>query len=56
MTSCKDAGKSLIEFMDDIGIPKRLITDGTMELMGKHTEFIKEAHQMHILLHMTEQG
>ena len=56
MTSCKDAGKSLIEFMDDVSIPERLITDGTTEFMGRHTEFIKEACQMHILLHTTEQG
>ena len=56
MMSHKDAGKSLIEFTDDVGIPKRLITDGATEFTGKHTEFIKEAYQMCILLHMTEQG
>ena len=56
MTSCKDAGKSLIEFTDDVGIPERLITDGTMEFTGRHTEFVKEACCMHILLHTTEQG
>ena len=56
MTSCKDAGKSLIEFTDDVGIPERLIMDGATKFMGRHTKFIKEAHWMHILLHMTEQG
>ena len=56
MMSCKDVGKSLIEFMDDVSIPERLITDGTTELMGRHTKFIKEAHWMCILLHTTEQG
>ena len=56
MMSHKDAGKSLIEFTDDVGIPERLIMDGTTEFMGRHTKFIKEAHQMRILLHTTEQG
>ena len=50
MMSQKDAGKSLIEFTDDVGIPEWLTTDGAMEFMGRHTEFIKEACHMHILL------
>jgi hypothetical protein len=56
MTSRKDAGKSLIEFTDDVGIPERLITDGATEFTGRHTEFVKEARRMRILLHTTEQG
>jgi hypothetical protein len=58
MTSRKDAGKSLIEFTDDVGIvPDRLVTDGATEFTGRHTEFVKEArHRMRILLHTTEQG
>jgi hypothetical protein len=56
MTSRKDTGKSLIEFMDDVGIPERLVTDGAMEFTGPHTEFIKEARQMRIMLHTSEQG
>ena len=43
MTSRKDAGKSLIDFTDDVGIPEQLITDGAMEFTGWHTEFVKEA-------------
>ena len=43
MTSRKDAGKSLIEFTDDVGIPERLVTDGATEVTGRHTEFVKEA-------------
>jgi hypothetical protein len=34
MTSRKDAGKSPIEFTDDVGIPKRLVTDGATEFTG----------------------
>jgi hypothetical protein len=39
MTSRKDAGKSLIDFTDDVRIPERLVTDrATEELTGRHTE------------------
>jgi hypothetical protein len=44
MMSRKDVRKSLVDFTDDVGVPKFLITDGTMELIGKNMmEFIKEA-------------
>jgi hypothetical protein len=57
MTSRKDAGKSLVDFTDDVGIPERLIMDGsTAEFTGRHTEFVKEARRMRIMLHTTEQG
>jgi hypothetical protein len=57
MTSRKDAGKSLINFMDDVGIPERLVTDGATKSTGRHTEFAKEApRRMRIMLHTTEQG
>ena len=56
MTSRKDAGKSLVDFMDDVGIPEQLVTDGATEFTGRHTEFVKEACRMWIKLHMTEQG
>jgi hypothetical protein len=38
MTSRKDAGKSLIDFTDDVGIPERLVTDGATEFTGRHTK------------------
>ena len=50
MTSRKDAGKSMIEFTDDVRIP------GVMEFNGKNTKFMKEACHMHICLHTTKQG
>ena len=56
MTSRKDAGKSLIEFTNDVGIPDHLVTDGVTEFTGKGTEFVKEAHHMRIHLHTTKQG
>ena len=42
MMSQKDAGKSLIEFMDDVGIPEHLITDGVTEFTGKHMNLSKK--------------
>jgi hypothetical protein len=56
MTSRKDVGKSLIDFTDDVGIPERLVTDGATDFTGLHTEFVKEARRMRIMLHTTEQG
>jgi hypothetical protein len=56
MAKRDEAGKSLTEFTDDVGIPERLITDGAGEFTGKGTEFIKEARRMRIQLHTTEQG
>ena len=41
MPSRKDAGKSLVDFTDDVGIPEHLVTDGATEFTGRHTEFIK---------------
>ena len=56
MISQKDAGKSLVDFTDDVGIPECLIMDGAMEFTGRNTEFVKEAWCMCIQLHTTEQG
>jgi hypothetical protein len=46
MTSRKEAGKSLVYFTDDVGIPERLVTDGATEFTGRHTEFVKEARRI----------
>jgi hypothetical protein len=57
MTSRKDAGKSLVDFTDNVGIPERLVTDGATRFTGRHTEFMKEARRVRIvMLHMTKQG
>jgi hypothetical protein len=56
MTSCKDAGKSSIEFTDDVGIPERLTMDGVTKFTGRHTEFVKEARRMRIILYTAKQG
>ena len=56
MTSRKDAGKSLIKFTDNVGIPDLLVTNGVTKFTGKGTEFMKEACHMRIHLHTTKQG
>ena len=56
MISWKDAGKSLIDFTDNVRIPEHLIMDGATEFTGRNTEFVKEAQCMHIQLHTTKQG
>jgi len=55
-TMRKDAGKSLVEFTDDVGIPDQLVTDGATEFTGKNTDFVKEACRMRIRLHTAGQG
>ena len=52
----KDAGKSLIKFTDNVGIPDLLLTDSVTKFTSKGTEFVKEAWCMHIHLHTTKQG
>ena len=44
------------EFIDDVGIPETLISDGASEFTGKSTEFVKIARRMRVLLHTTESG
>ena len=56
MASRVDAGKSLIEFTDDVGIPENLVTNGAGAITGKNTELVKEARRMRIKLFTTEQG
>ena len=50
MIARSDAGQSLVDFTDDVGIPKRLVTDGTGEFTGKGNHFVKEARRIRILL------
>ena len=56
MMSRKDAGKSLIKFTDNVGIPDLLVTNGVTKFTSKGTEFVKEVCHIRIHLHTTEQG
>ena len=51
-----DAGKTLVEFTNDVGIPEAMIADGAGEFTGKNTDFVKEARRMRIKMCTTEQG
>ena len=55
MTARSESGQSLVDFTDDVGIPKNLVTDGAGEFTGRATEFVKEARRMRIRLHTSEQ-
>ena len=56
ITARYDAGQSLVDFTDDVGIPERLVTDSTEEFTGKVKQFVKEACGMWIQLHTSEHG
>jgi len=56
MTARSDAGKSFMEFTDDVGIPETLVTDGAGEFTGRDTEFVKEARRVRTKLRTAEQG
>ena len=56
MTVHSESGQSLVDFTDDVGIPKHLVTNGAAEFTGMATEFVKEARRMRIRLHTLEQG
>ena len=41
MTAQSIAGKSLVDFTNNVGIPKRLVTDGAGEFTGIGKHFMK---------------
>ena len=56
MVSKKDVGKALSDFTDDVRIPDKHIHDGAAEMMGRKTEFQKEAGRLKIMTQVTERG
>jgi hypothetical protein len=56
VTAKAEAGQTLIDFTDDVGIPERLVSDGAGEFTGRETEFVKHARRMRIKHHIAEQG
>ena len=55
-TARSDAGQLLVDFTDDVGIPKRLVIDDAREFTGKGKHFAKEARRILMQLHKIEQG
>ena len=56
LSSKADAGKTLDEFAQDVGIPEHLVTDLAGELSGPHTEFMKHVRRLKIDIHWCEKG
>lgn len=56
MMARSNAGKSLVKFTDDVGIPEPLVMDEAAKFTGRDTDFVKEACRMRIKLHTAEQG
>ena len=50
------AANALEDFVEDVGIPSVLWTDGAKEYVGQHTDFRKSCNKHRIALHMTEPG
>eukprot|EP00957_Ditylum_brightwellii_P062496 4742885-Ditylum_brightwellii.AAC.1 len=56
MGSCKDAGDSLKQFIDDVGISECMVTDSATEFFGKSTNFVCETKKMRMHLCYSKQG
>ena len=47
----REAGQSLIDFTDDVGVPETLLTVGAGEFNGQNTDFVKHDGRMRMQLH-----
>jgi hypothetical protein len=56
IASCADAGESLIDFTDDVGIPEMLMMDGAGKFTSRYTDFHKHVQRMQMKLYTLEQG
>ena len=56
MESKSQAGEALKQFIEDFGIPDKIVCDGSGEQTGKKTEFRRLVRKHGIDLHVTEPG
>jgi hypothetical protein len=56
MQSHADARESLVDFMDDVGIPKMLMMNSTGKFTSRYTDFMKHVRRMWMKLFTAEQG
>jgi hypothetical protein len=56
MQARTNAGESLINFTNDVGIPEMLTMDGAGEFSGRYTDFVRHVRRMRIKLFTLEQG
>eukprot|EP00957_Ditylum_brightwellii_P023002 1736111-Ditylum_brightwellii.AAC.1 len=52
----KDAGDSLQQLIDDVGIPECMVMDSATEFVGKNTNFVHETRKMRMNLCYSKQG
>ena len=48
--------QALTEFSDDVGIPDTLLSDGAVEVTGRHMDFMNEVNRLKIRLKRSETG
>ena len=46
ITEWREAGQSLIDFTDNVGVPETLLPDGVGDFTGRKTEFVKNDRQI----------
>ena len=56
MAKRSQVGKTLTDMADDVGIPDNLTCDLAPELVGRHTEFMKEANRLKVRVRSSEAG
>ena len=56
LPSRQEAGHSIVDFTDEVGVPQFLMTDQAGEFTGENTEFVKHCRRMRIQLRHKEKG
>ena len=56
LSSKSKVGQALTEFLDDVGFPDSLMTDGAPEIVGPGTEFMKEVNRLKVRMRRSEVG
>ena len=54
ITARREAGQSLIDFTDNVGVPETLLTDGVGEFTDWNTDFVKHARWVRMQLQNSE--
>ena len=52
----REAGQSIIDFNDNVGVPEMLLTEGAGAFTGRITDFLKHAGLMGMQLHNSKKG
>lgn len=52
----REAGHSIVDFTDEVGVPQFLMADQASEFTGENTDFVKHCRRMRIQLRHKEKG